>query len=89
MSIEGRKIKMFRCHIDPHIPPRAKNAFMMGDGPEQTRGEAVLTPYGVLAKIQVPDPHQKITVREFIIPWANLENVELLIEEPKAKLKPA
>lgn len=37
----GRKVRMFRCHIDPHIPPKPRNAFVIGDGADQLPGEAI------------------------------------------------
>lgn len=90
MSLEGRRVKMFRCHLDPHIPPRARNAFMMGDGPEQMSGEAIYIPgEGVHLKANVKDPSQNVIYREFLVPLANLENIEFIIEEKKKpSLKP-
>lgn len=91
MSLEGRKVKMFRCHIDPHIPPRPQNAFMMGDGSGQTPGSATYYPgQGVFLKIPVRDLQHNEIFREFLIPYSQLENIEFLPEEEKkTKLKPA
>lgn len=71
------KIKMFRCYRDPHIPPKPRNAFTMGIAADQLPGEATLSPYGVLVKTAA---HGQ---REFIVPWANVECIELVKEEAK------
>lgn len=91
MDLTNRKVKMFRCHIDPNIPPRAQQAFMLGEAAGQTPGEAYLTPLGVYAKIRVKDKEQKDYFREFLVPLANLENIEFHPEEATTakKLKPA
>lgn len=30
-KLAGRSVKMFRCHIDPAIPPKPRNAFVPSD----------------------------------------------------------
>lgn len=87
MSLLSRKVKMFRCYRDPSIPPRAQNAFMMGDGAGQTQGEAELTEYGVNVKIKVTDLQKGAYYRDFLIPFANLENVEFTLDEVKGAKK--
>lgn len=80
MSLQDRKVKMFRCHIDPHIPPRAQQAFMMGDAQGQVPGEAHLTSIGVYVKVKIQTP-AGLNCREFLVPLANLENIEFYPEE--------
>lgn len=74
----NRPVKMFRCYRDPHIPPKPRNAFTMGTGADQLPGEAELSPYGVHVKT-APTP-QTGAAREFIVPWANVECLELIQE---------
>lgn len=72
------RARMFRAYRDPHIPPKPRNAFVMGDGADQLRGEAFVTPIGVHVKAEYKDGN-----REFLIPYANVELVELLIDDSK------
>lgn len=72
------RVKMFRAYRDPHIPPKPRNAFVMGDGPDQLRGEAFATPIGVQVKATYHDGD-----RDFLIPYANVELVEFLADDPK------
>lgn len=78
---------MLRCHIDPHIPPKARNAITMGDGPNQLPGTAELTPYGVLirAKLQV---NGTFGTRDFLVPLSNIENIEFEVEDQTVTLAP-
>ena len=72
----NRSVKMFRAYRDPHIPPKPRNAFTMGSGADQLPGTAELCPYGVLVNTQG---------REYIVPWANVECIQLNPEEEKLK----
>lgn len=72
------KIKMFRAYRDPHIPPKPRNAFTMGNAADQLPGIAELCPYGVHVVTQPSG-------REYIVPWANVECIELFPEEVKLK----
>lgn len=67
------KVRMFRAYRDPHIPPKPRNAFMMGDGPDQLKGEAFATAIGVLVKATYKDGD-----RDFLVPYANVELLEFV-----------
>lgn len=76
----NRAVKMFRAYRDPHIPPKPRNAFMMGTAADQLPGTAELCAYGVLVKT-APG-------RDYLVPWANVECVELHAEVvPLKKVK--
>lgn len=70
----GKSVKMFRCYRDPHIPPKPRNAFMMGDGADQLPGEAFATALGVLIKAKYKKENGG--PREFLVPYANVEMME-------------
>lgn len=65
--MDNRKVKMFRCQIDPMVGPIPRNAFT----PEQMGMEAELRlPVGVWVKVLA-------TKREHIVPFANIQSIEL------------
>lgn len=80
MNLIGQKVKIFRCHVDPNIPPKTRNAFMIGKGMDQLNAEAYVVEQGVWIKLNFSDTSTKIEGRTFLIPWTNLENVELFPE---------
>lgn len=72
-KLAGRKVKMFRCHIDPAIPPTPRNAFM----PEK---------YGATAYINDEATgliHRGQDGREHVVFSANIQAIELFPEEVK------
>lgn len=78
----NRRVAMFRAHVDPSIPPKPRNAFMMGDGPNQLPGEAFLTEFGVLVKTKLHG------AGEYLIPYSNIQCTQLVKEEVVEELKP-
>lgn len=80
MDIKNRKVKMFRCHIDPMMGARPKNAFMVKDYPGS---ECELTPVGVWFRLNVVQPQQKACMKEYLVPYANIQSIELELEEKK------
>lgn len=72
---------MVRCHIDPHIPPKARNAFMFGDKADQLNAETWLSPMGVLLRILAGAG----AGRTFLIPLVNIENIEFHPPEDATK----
>ena len=84
MTLVGRRLRMFRCHIDPHIPPKPRQAFTFGTEHGQQEGEAYITPVGVYANVKVQDG-VKWVWREYVIPHSNIECMELYPEEVEMK----
>lgn len=82
MDLKKRKVEMFRCHLDPAVGPRAKNAFMVGlDGIQ----DAELTPVGVWVKWVNTSPGNSKNSTEHLVPYANVQSIRLAPEavEPK------
>lgn len=79
MELKNRKVKMFRAHYDPGIGPMPKNAFMLSDPTMKMEGE--LTPVGVYVKVLS-------TGRMHLVPFANIQSVELFPEEIEEIRKP-
>ena len=78
-----RKVKMIRCHYDPIIGPSAKNSHSFGEGPGQTRGEAEMTPVGVLIKLTLPNDQ-----RWHIVPYSNIQSLEVFPDEAEVVQMP-
>lgn len=77
-KLSGRKIDFFRCHIDPSIGPKPRNAFKV----DEMKMEAEITPIGVYTKL--PDG------TESIVPFPNIQSIRLkpllsVVEETKDK----
>lgn len=87
MVLTGRKVKMFRCVKDPHIPPKPRNAFMMGAGPDMLPGEAIRSDLGIYVSTPVSSATGEKYMREFEITMGNLEVIEYFPEETKKPLK--
>lgn len=78
MDLKNRKVEMFRCHIDPAIGAKAKNAFMVGkDGIK----EAELTPIGVWVRWVNTSPGNQGNEAEHLVPFANVQSVKLAAME--------
>lgn len=73
MNLNTRKIKRFRCTIDPGIPPSPRNAFDV----ESDLLEAELTPAGVYVKTCAP----RFAGHEFLIPYGNIQAIKLYPNE--------
>lgn len=67
----GRRVRMFRCHIDPMVGKKPANAFV----PKDLDMEAFITDMGVNVKVNYSG-------REHLIPWSNIQSTEL---EPDLK----
>lgn len=80
-NLVGRKVLMFRCHIDPMIPPKPANAFCVG---QNNIEYAELVPAGVYARTG----KEKL---EFVVPYANVQSIKLAahVEEEEKPLKKA
>ncbi len=78
-----RRVKMFRCVVDPQIGPYPKQAFVMGKGSGQLSGEAWLTGIGVQVRAELKDG-----IREHVVPYTNISSLELILEEAEEKKKP-
>ena len=74
MELYGRKIAMFRCHIDPGFGGIPKNAFTMGQGMGQTPGIAILTPIGIYVRLDIQELVKK-NLHEHLVPFANLQSI--------------
>lgn len=73
---------MFRCHIDPCIPPKPRNAFHI----KEFQGSTFeLTPGGVYVKIKLNVPGNVEQWSEHLVPFANLQSVKFLPLDPKEK----
>lgn len=75
VKLSGRKIKFFRCHIDPTIGPKPRNAF---DPKQMLMKVCEITPIGVYCKT--------VDDKEHIVPWPNIQKVELLEEIVEEKV---
>lgn len=74
INLNGRKVKGFRCHLDPMVGPVPRNAFDMATHAM----EAELTPAGVYVKVLA-------TGFEHLIPYANVQSIRL---QPEAEVLP-
>lgn len=74
MELKNRKIDMFRCHIDPAIGARAKNAFKVGN---EGILEAELTPIGVWVKWVNQSPGNLGDTSENVVPFSNVQSIKL------------
>lgn len=66
-ELKGRRVDVWRCQIDPMIPPAPANAFKVGI---KNIAHAELTPAGVY----VLTMKEKM---EFMIPYANIQSIKL------------
>ena len=80
MELLKRKVKMFRCHLDPGIGPMPRNAFMLTD-PNSPIEFAQITPIGIYIKMKPIRDAKEGVFREHLVPYANLQSVELMNEE--------
>lgn len=78
INLNGRRIKGFRCHLDPMVGPVPRNAFDM----ETHKMEGELTPAGVYVKVLA-------TGLEHLVPYANVQSIKLLAEVVDEKKKAA
>lgn len=78
-DLKGRKISMFRCHLDPSIGPKPKNAFTKKDMPN---AYFELTPIGVYVKIIYQVPGNALQESEHLVPYANVQSIKLEPVEP-------
>lgn len=87
--LNGRRLQMFRTHIDPQIGPTPKLAFSMQDPLLQAIGlEVELTTIGIYAKWY--DRRNGDQVHEHIVPFANVQSIKLepeLSKEDSATIK--
>jgi hypothetical protein len=83
-ELKNRKITQFRCHIDPMIPPKPRNAFNRVDFPNS---EFELTPAGVYVHLIYQTPGSNVTEQEHLIPFANIQSIllEPLPKDEKTK----
>lgn len=85
----GRRIKMFRCVVDPQVSKVPKNAHMMGDGQNQVPGEAFKVQGGIEVTAKHRDMNGEFTFREFFVPDSNISCIEYFPEELSLKKKKA
>lgn len=80
----SQKVKMFRCHLDPMIGPKARNAFVMGTEAGQLPGSAELTAIGV--KVDLLPVKGAAVGRSYLVPFANVQCVEIepVVEDKEA-----
>lgn len=82
-ELKGRKVNMFRCHLDPAIGPKARNAFSKKEYPNW---EFELTAIGIYVRAIHRTPHlNKDQMSEHIVPYANVQSIHLIPEEEEAK----
>ncbi len=74
VKLSGRKIKFFRCHIDPSIGPKPRNAF---DPKQMLMKVCEITPIGVYC--------QTVDGKEHIVPYPNIQKIELIEEVVEEK----
>lgn len=79
VKLAGRKIKYFRCHIDPTIGPKPRNAF---DPKQMLMKSCEITPIGIYCKL--------VDDAEHVVPWPNIQKIELLpdVEVDKSTVLP-
>ena len=65
--MDGRPVKMFRAHYDPMVGPIPRNAFKVGEIGMEAK---LAMPVGVWVKVLA-------TGREHIVPFANVQSIEL------------
>lgn len=78
-DLKNRKIKMFRCHLDPAIGPRPRNAFSKHECQEW---DFELTPVGVYVHARYAVPGGRtMTESEHLVPFANVQSIQFIMEE--------
>ncbi len=83
MELNKRKVKMVRCHYDPMLGPTPRNAFMLTD-PNSPIEFAELTPVGIYFKMKsVKDQKADVPNKEHLVPFANIQSIELMPLEEK------
>lgn len=83
MEIKNRKVNVFRTNIDPMIPPRPRNAFSKKELPNY---EFELCPIGICVKCPIKAKEGEPQHLDFIVPYANIQSIQLLPEESKKVL---
>lgn len=79
-KLSGRKVDFFRCHIDPSIGPKPKNAFKCSD----MKMTAELTPIGIY--VNYPENNEN-GYAESIVPYPNVQSIKLLPADNVLPLK--
>lgn len=86
-DLKNRKVLMFRCHLDPMVGAKSKNAFHRKDvGPDWIME---LSPAGVYVRSVVKIPGSRLpVVREHLVPFSNIQSIEFepLPEEEEKKV---
>lgn len=77
-KLDNRQIHSFRCHLDPVIGPKPRNAFTIKDFPLST---FEMTPLGVYVKAVYQVPGNRLEVAEHMVPFANVQSIRLMSEE--------
>lgn len=77
MKIAGKEVRLFRCHIDPVIGPKPRNAFLMSD---------------LMAKAYINETETAIVVNFEngsikCVPFTNIQMFELEPEKTPMKTK--
>ena len=89
-NLKDRRVKMFRCHLDPMINGKSQNAFDAND--VRFAGWTFeLTPVGVFVTgKQVMPGGKEILPMEHLVPFANIQSIQFFPEvKPNAAPKPA
>lgn len=73
VTVSGRKIARFRCHIDPMVGPKPKQAFDVKD----MKMQAEMTPAGIYINIPISIPGNALRWEEHVIPFANIQSIKL------------
>jgi len=74
----GRQVRMFRCHIDPMIGPKSRNAFV----PKDMGAEAYINDEATGVIIRLANG------REHFVFSANVQSIELESDNDVVTLKP-
>lgn len=75
-DLRGRKVDMFRCHLDPAIGPKPMNAFTRKAFPHAA---FELTPIGIHVHLTITKPGtNEIVIEEHIVPYANVQSIKLV-----------
>lgn len=77
-DLKGRKVEMFRCHLDPAIGPKARNAFSKKEYPDWI---FELTPIGIYVRAIMKVPNSPAQEQEHIVPYANVQSIKLVPKE--------
>lgn len=80
VKLTGREIDYFRCHIDPSIGPKPRNAFKV----DEMKMVALMTPVGIYTRLPSGE--------ESVVPYPNIQSIRLKPEvaeeeKPAKKLK--